>query len=131
MGPSQPWMKRLLSLAETVGLAVIFLATVVSIGMEVWHMVEVLKVELADLLLLFLFMEVLAMIGIFHESHRVPVRFPIYIAIVALARYLILESKTMEPVGMLAVGGTMILLAGSVLAIRFGHIKFPYGEKDC
>ena len=113
------------------GLAVIFVATVISIGLEVWHMVESLKVELADLLLLFLFMEVLSMIGILHESHRVPVRFPIYIAIVALARFLVLEAKSMEPLGMLAVGGTVLILAGAVLAIRFGHIKFPYGEKDC
>lgn len=128
---SRPWMKTLLAVAETVGLALIFLATVISIGLEVWHMVEALKVELADLLLLFLFMEVLAMIGIFHESHRVPVRFPIYIAIVALARYLVLGAKSLEPLSMLAVGATVLILAAGVLVIRYGHIKFPYGEKDC
>ncbi len=94
-------------------------------------MVEALRVELADLLLLFLFMEVLAMIGIFHESHRVPVRFPIYIAIVALARYLVLGAKSLDPLSMLAIGGTVLILAGAVLVIRYGHLKFPYGEKDC
>jgi protein PsiE len=123
-------MKSLLSLAETVGLGVIFLATVISIGTEIWHMVELQRVDLADLLLLFLFMEVLAMIGIFHESHQIPVRFPIYIAIVALSRYLILESKGMEPWAMLAVGSTILILAVAVLAIRFGHVKFPYSDKE-
>ncbi len=130
MNDSQPQVKTLLRWTERFGLAIIYLATVISIGMEIWHMIVNLRVELADLLLLFLFMEVLAMIGIFYESHKVPVRFPIYIAIVALARLLILDSKTMEPWGMIAIGATILILGGSVLVMRFGHVKYPYSDKD-
>ena len=71
---------------------------------------------------------VIAMVAIYFESHRLPVRFPIYIAIVALARYLILDSKTMGPLGLVAVGGTVVLLTLAVLVLRYGHVKFPYSE---
>jgi protein PsiE len=123
--------QAIVKVAEKVGLGLIFAATLVSMWMTVWHMVEALKVELGDLLLLFLFMEVISMIAIFNESHRVPVRFPIYIAIVALARYLILDIKGMDLWTMVTIGGTILLLAVAVLVIRYGHLKFPYGERDC
>lgn len=117
--------------AETVGLAVVFFATMISVGMEVWHMVENQKVELGDLLLLFIFLEVISMVGIYYESHRVPVRFPIYIAMTALSRTLILDFRSLEPWLVVAVGGTILVLAVAVLAIRYGHLKFPYGDRDC
>ena len=127
--PSSP-AKLVLRYTERVGLIIIFLATLISIALEVWHMIEIRNVELADLLLLFLFMEVLAMIGIFYESHKVPVRIPLYIAIVALARLLILDSKTMEPWTLVALGGTILILTVAVLVIRFGHVKFPYLDNE-
>jgi protein PsiE len=113
---------------EQAGLGLITLATVVAIGEEVMKMVGVRTVTLADILLLFIYLEVIAMVAIYFESHRLPVRFPIYIAIVALARYLILDSKTMGPLGLIAVGGTIILLTVAVLVLRYGHVKFPYSE---
>jgi protein PsiE len=113
---------------EQAGLGLITLATVVAIGEEVMKMVGVRTVTLADILLLFIYLEVIAMVAIYFESHRLPVRFPIYIAIVALARYVILDSKTMGPLGLIAVGGTIILLTVAVLVLRYGHVKFPYSE---
>lgn len=127
-GPGFP--RRLLGWTETAGLGLVFLATVISIGLEVWHMIEVRNVALGDLLLLFIFLEVISMIGIYYQSHRVPVRYPIYIAITALARYLVLDSKSLEPWAMVAVGATVLLLAVSVLVIRFGHVKYPFREED-
>ena len=91
-------------------------------------MVEARKVGLADLLLMFLYLEVLAMIGQYFKSGQLPVRFPLYIAMVALARYVILEQKDMSEWRMLAVSGSILLLTIAVLIIRYGHVKFPYRE---
>jgi protein PsiE len=118
----------ILQTIEQVGLGLITLATLVAIAEEVMKMIGVRTVTLADILLLFIYLEVIAMVAIYFESHRLPVRFPIYIAIVALARYLILDSKTMGPLGLIAVGGTIILLTAAVLVLRFGHAKFPYSD---
>lgn len=122
--------RQVLGWTETAGLGLVFLATVISIGLEVWHMIEVRNVALGDLLLLFIFLEVISMIGIYYQSHRVPVRYPIYIAITALARTIVLDSKSLEPWALVAIGSTVLLLAGSVLVIRFGHVKYPFREED-
>ncbi|MCA1978042.1 MAG: phosphate-starvation-inducible PsiE family protein [Thiobacillus sp.] len=117
-----------LGVFETVGLVVITLATLVAGVMEVKVMVEAGKVTLADLLLLFLYLEILAMVGVYFQSGQLPVRFPIYIAIVALARYLVLDMKSLDVWRMLAVAGSMLLLAVAVLVIRYGHVRYPYDE---
>ncbi len=121
--------KQILDWIQLAGLVVIAIATVVAIGQEVMTMIGNRAVTLADLLLLFIFLEVLAMVGIYLESGQLPVRLPLYIAIVALARYLALDMKTMDEWKIIAVAGAVLLLAAAVLIIRFGHVKYPYSRE--
>lgn len=120
--------KRGLYAIEHLGLLIIVIATIVAVGQEVWLLIEQRHVRLADLLLLFIYLEIIAMVSIYYESHRLPVRFPIYIAMVAMARYLLLDSKDMSPWEIVAVSATILVLAFAVLVVRVGHIKFPYHE---
>ncbi|MFP4639839.1 MAG: phosphate-starvation-inducible protein PsiE [Guyparkeria sp.] len=115
---------------ELFGLMVVLAATFVAGSQAVWEMIADRHVDLADLLLLFLYLEVLAMIGAYLHTGRLPIRFPIYIGIIALARYLVLEVKDLDAWKMLAVGATMLILAFTVLALRYGHLKMPYPEND-
>lgn len=119
-----------LTFVENIGLLVIAIATVVAGAAEVRHMFDMGAVTLADLLLLFLYLEVLSMVSRYYGSGKMPVRFPIYIGIVALARYLILDVKEMDEWRVLAVAAAILLLAAAVLVIRFGHTRFPYPEDD-
>lgn len=120
----------ILSVVEHVGLAVITLATVIAGMGEVRVMIDAGVVTLADLLLLFLYLEILAMVGLYYKSGKLPVRFPIYIAIVALARYLVLDMKNLEEWRLLGVAAAILLLALAVLAIRYGHSRYPYNESE-
>lgn len=113
---------------EALGLMVITLATLVAGVFEVRTMVGAGTVTLADLLLLFLYLEVFAMVAVYFRSGQLPVRFPIYIAIVALARYLVLDMKNLDIWRMLGVTAAILLLAIAVLVIRYGHTRFPYNE---
>lgn len=113
---------------ENAGLIVIGISTVIAGIQEVARMISVREVSLADLLLLFIYLEVIAMVGIYMESHKLPVRLPIYIAIVALARYVIIDVKEMDAWRVLAVAGGILLLAFAVLVIRYGHVNFPYAD---
>jgi protein PsiE len=122
----QIFNQKLLALAENIGLLVIAIATVIAMYGEVMVMVRAELVTLADLLLLFLYLEILAMVGAYYSSGKLQVRFPIYIGMVALARYLVLDIKGMEDWRMLAVTGSILLLTLAVLAIRFGHVRYPY-----
>ena len=121
---------RLGRLIEDVGLMLILLTTLVAAGQEVARMVSVRTVGLSDLLLLFIYLEVIAMVHAYWQSGQLPVRMPLYIGVVALARYLILDIKEMDEWRMLAVAGAIVLLALAVLVIRYGHVRFPYTEKD-
>jgi protein PsiE len=129
-GDAKSLARRIIHLIEFVGLAVIVVATVVAGWREVAHMVNMGAVTLADLLLMFLYLEVLAMVGAYLDSGQLPVRMPLYIGIVALARYVILDAKDLDAIRMLAVAGAMLLMAFTVLVIRYGHLRYPYGKLD-
>ncbi len=120
--------QQILKMLEITGLVIISIATIIAIGQEVWVMVQHGRVALSDLLLLFIYLEVITMIGIYYQKNMLPVRFPIYIAIVALARYIILGSKEMAPWDMLGIGITLLVLTIAVFLVRLGHVKFPYEE---
>ncbi|MEJ2400729.1 MAG: phosphate-starvation-inducible PsiE family protein [Xanthomonadales bacterium] len=130
-------MKKIVSIGHSalnwvqdIGLFVIAIATVVAIGIEINVMVQAMRVTLADLLLLFIYLEVLAMIGVYLDSGKLPVRMPMYIAIVALARYLILDMKDMDTLRVIGIAVAALILALAVLVIRFGHLRYPYGKTD-
>ncbi|WP_394130985.1 phosphate-starvation-inducible protein PsiE [Shewanella maritima] len=115
-----------LKMIEHFVLFIISLATFYAIGEEIMHMFKRQTVELADLLLLFIYLEVLAMVVNYLESGKLPIRMPLYIAIVALARYLILDMKSMEDWRVLAISVSTIVLASTVIVIRWGQLKLPY-----
>ena len=118
----------LLSLVENIGLLVIAIATVVAMFSEIKSMLEAVRVTLADLLLLFLYLEVLAMVGLHYNTGKMPVRFPLYIGMVAMARYLIVDMKDMDSWRMIAVACSIMLLTLAVFLIRLGHVRYPYPE---
>ncbi|GIU31329.1 phosphate-starvation-inducible PsiE family protein [Shewanella schlegeliana] len=111
---------------EHLVLIIIAIATVVAIGQEIKHIFEVGAVALADLLLLFIYLEVLAMVSHYAESGKLPIRMPLYIAIVALARYLILDMKAMDDWRIVAISISTLVLAATVIIIRWGQLKLPY-----
>lgn len=122
--------KKAIFFAENIGLIIIAIATVIAVGIEVITMASVGSVSLADLLLLFIYLEVLAMVAIYLDSGKLPVRMPLYISIVALARYLILDMKNMDAWQMLSVSGAILIIAIAILVHRYGHTKFPYKDED-
>ena len=76
--------------------------------------------RLDDLLLLFIFLELGAMVGIYFKTRRLPVRFLVYVAITALTRYLTVDVKDLPIEGLLVVAGAILMLALSALALEYG-----------
>ncbi len=121
-------VNKVLHAIEQVGLLLIIIATIIAVGQELMVMINKMNVDLKDLLLLFIYLEIIAMVKIYYEQHRLPIRYPIYIAIVALARYIILDSKSFAQWQLFEVAITILLLTLSVLIVRYGHTKLPYQE---
>ena len=122
------YSRRMLRLFEAAGLIVIALATIFAGYQETMLMVHNARVTLADLLLMFLYLEILTMVGLYFESGKLPVRFPLYIAMVAMARYVIVDIKEMDSMRLLGVSASIVLVALAVLVISFGHVRYPYLE---
>lgn len=121
---------RALKWVEGVGLLIIAAATIVAVMQEIVVMLQDGRVGLDDLLLLFIYLKVVSMVSIYLESGQLPVRLPLYIGMVALARYLILDMKGMDTWKIIGVAVAVLLLALTVLVIRFGHVRFPYGRES-
>ena len=113
---------------ELIGLAGIALATCGAMLCEAKTMVTTMHVTLQDLLLMFLYLEVLAMVQHYFRAGQLPVRFPLYIAMTAIARELILGSGAITDNHMIASAVAVLLLAIGVLVTRLGQVKFPTSD---
>ena len=116
MGPK---IAHLIKITEKALLAIIAILTVLATFEEVLKIYDAKSVQLADLLLLFIYTEVLGMIGIFFVSNRIPITLPIFIAMTAIARLIILQGKDMDMSFLLFEAGAILVLAIAVLVVRY------------
>ena len=98
---------------EKVMLAVIGILTVFAAGLDVYEMFLLRKIELADLFLLFIYTEIVGMVGAYFISNRIPVTLPIIIAMTALCRLIVLHSKDADPWVLIAEAAAILVLAGA------------------
>lgn len=108
-----------LAIAQDIGLIIVAIATLVAVGIEINFMFENGTVLLTDLLLLFIYLEVLTMVAVYYKSGELPIKFPLYIAIVALARYLILDMKNIDTWRILGITVAILLLGVSIIVIHY------------
>ena len=108
---------------EKIALIIIIFATVIAIGYEIYAMYEKNLVELADLLLLFIYLEVIQMIREYWTLNRIRISIPLFFAISAVARLIILQGKTMDPSMLLYEGGAILLIAIAVLILKARKLK--------
>lgn len=131
---SRPFLK-VFHLLEAVLLVAITLATVWAMVEEFVHIYVQKRVSLDDILLMFIYLEVLAMVGQFVMNGKIPVRYPIYIAMMAIARYITLGMKELDSMMIVWLSLAAFILAAATLVIRVGHHYWPYidnqtAEKD-
>lgn len=132
---------RLHSYAESIGNLLVeafhYLALFVIGGITVWastmaalEMLAKGTASIDDILLLFIYLELGAMVGIYFKTNHMPVRFLIYVAITALTRLMISDiSHHNDPnMGVVYISGAILLLAIAVLVVRFASSRFPAVE---
>tara|TARA_S200000501_G_scaffold376594_1_gene432012 strand:- start:6417 stop:6794 length:378 start_codon:yes stop_codon:yes gene_type:complete len=102
-------------------LGVILVSTVIAVGIEIRTMIINKSVTLADLLLMFLYLEVMAMVRVFWEQQSISISLPLLIAITALSRFIILQGKSMDPSALLYEAGAILLIAAAIVVLRLRH----------
>jgi protein PsiE len=131
-------MQKIESVGEILVRAFHLVALFVIGGTVVWsaayfYVVEIMQqghAKLHDILLLFIYLEIGAMIGIYFRTHRLPVRFLIYVAITALTRLLTIDAKDLANEQILTVTGAILILALAALTVDFSAARFRPADQD-
>ena len=114
-------MDNITKTLQLILLGVILVSTVIAVGIEIRIMFLNQSVTLADLLLMFLYLEVMAMVRVFWEQQSISISLPLLIAITALSRFIILQGKSMDPSALLYEAGAILLIAAAIVVLRLRH----------
>tara|TARA_Y100001970_G_C13732828_1_gene602324 strand:- start:199 stop:579 length:381 start_codon:yes stop_codon:yes gene_type:complete len=114
-------MEKITKNLQFVLLTLILISTVIAVGIEIKTMFLNQSVTLADLLLMFLYLEVLAMVRVFWDQQSISITLPLLIAITALSRFIILQGKEMDPSGLVYEAVAIVLIAGAIVILRLRH----------
>tara|TARA_Y100000996_G_C22382697_1_gene585779 strand:+ start:58 stop:435 length:378 start_codon:yes stop_codon:yes gene_type:complete len=114
-------MEKITKNLQLVLLTIILISTIIAVGIEIQLMFSNQSVTLADLLLMFLYLEVLAMVRVFWDQQSISITLPLLIAITALARFIILQGKEMDPSGLVYEAVAIVLIAAAIVILRLRH----------
>ncbi len=114
-------MEKVAKNLQLVLMVIILISTVIAVGIEISKMFQNQSVTLADLLLMFLYLEVLAMVRVFWDQQSISITLPLLIAITALARFIILQGKEMDPSALVYEAVAIVLIAGAIVILRLRH----------
>ena len=114
-------MEKITKNLQFVLLTLILISTVIAVGIEIKAMFLKQSVTLADLLLMFLYLEVLAMVRIFWDKQSISITLPLLIAITALSRFIILQGKEMDPAGLVYEAVAIVLISLAIVILRLRH----------
>ena len=118
-------VQMLFLFGERVLLFAIASLAIIAATIEILGFVDTRSVNLADLLLLFIYLEVIGMAAAYYSSHEVPIKLPIFIAITGITRLIILQGKELNPTNLIYEAGSIFLLAASYGLLRWFHSKDP------
>ena len=99
--------------SEKLLLALIGISTCIASALYLYEMILQREILLGDLFMLFIYAEILAMVGAFYSTNRIPVTLPIIVAITALCRLIIMQTKEMDAIMVMWEAGAIFILAGS------------------
>ena len=122
---------NIIKIIEKSLLTVIAFLTVFATVQEIIKIYNIGTINLADLLLLFIYTEVLGMIGVFYTSNRIPITLPLFIAMTAISRLIILQGKGMDASTLLYEAGAILIIALACLAVRYRPSRsYHYQNED-
>ena len=122
-------INRLFEYLEDLILSIIAIMTLGAVGFELYAVLQRGSIELADLLLMFIYAEVLGMVAIYFRSHVLPVIYPLFIGITALARLIVLQGKDSMPEQLIYEAGSILLLSFAALLLKDVKVTLTHNKK--
>ena len=115
---------------QLVAVVIVLVSTILAFLLEIMKMYETQMVTLADLLLMFIYIEVIGLVRSYWESRAVRVIYPLVIAITALARYIILQDKESDPANLIYLAFAILIVSIATVVIRVRRSKYLNIDKD-
>ena len=109
---------------QLVAVLIVLFATVIAFFLEIHEMYENRDINLADLLLMFIYIEVIGLVRSYWETRSVRITYPMIIAITALARFIILQDKDQDPTNLIYISLAILIVAIATVIIRFRNSKY-------
>ena len=116
-------MNNYFELLEKIVLSVLIVCTIIAIVMEIQGMIAIYKVTLADILLLFIYIEIIGMIKEYWVSKMIRMSYPLFIAMTALARMIIMQRKDVDPSAYVYESVAILILAIAIVVLRVRHME--------
>ena len=115
---------------QLVAVVVVLVSTIIAFFLEMREMYENKDITLADLLLMFIYIEVIGLVRSYWETQSVRITYPLIIAITALARFIILQDKESDPANLIYISLAILIVAIATVIIRFRNSKYLKIEKS-
>ena len=115
---------------QLVAVIVVLVSTIIAFFLEMKEMYENKDITLADLLLMFIYIEVIGLVRSYWETQSVRITYPLIIAITALARFLILQDKESDPANLIYISLAILIVAIATVIIRFRNSRYLKIEKS-
>ncbi len=116
-------IKNIIRSVQVSAVLVIFIGAVIGFSIEVFKMINLKKVELADLLLLFIYVEVMGMIRVYLLQEEIRITYPLIIAITAISRLIILQKKDLDPSILIYESLAILILALAIIVLRLRYLN--------
>ena len=116
-------LNKIIRFIQVISVLLIFIGSVIGFVIELFYMIEIKKVELADLLLLFIYVEVMGMIRVYLLQEEIRITYPLIIAITAISRLIILQKKDLDPSILIYESLAILILAIAIIVLRLRYLN--------
>ena len=123
-------LNKIIRFIQVFAVLLIFIGSLIGFFQEIYHMVEIRKIQLADLLLLFIYVEVMGMIRVYLLQEEIRITYPLIIAITAISRLIILQKKDLDPAILIYESVAILILAVAIIVLKMRYINFFKEDKS-
>ena len=123
-------LNKIIRFIQIFSVLLIFVGSLIGFFQEIYHMVEIRKIQLADLLLLFIYVEVMGMIRVYLLQEEIRITYPLIIAITAISRLIILQKKDLDPAILIYESVAILILAFAIIVLKMRYVNFFKEDKS-
>ena len=123
-------LNKIIRFIQVFAVLLIFIGSLIGFFQEISNMVEIRKIQLADLLLLFIYVEVMGMIRVYLLQEEIRITYPLIIAITAISRLIILQKKDLDPSILIYESVAILILAIAIIVLKMRYVNFFKEDKS-